>query len=84
MLTDSGRSLCYQLPAVVQSGKTRGITLVVCPFFSLIYDQVEHLRALNISAVALNSKGTLKDRSRIIEILRVNSPKQYIETVWVT
>ncbi|KAI0812985.1 P-loop containing nucleoside triphosphate hydrolase protein [Xylaria sp. FL0064] len=84
MPTGGGKSLCYQLPAVVQSGKTRGITLVVCPLLSLMYDQVEHLRALNISAVALNSEGTPEDRSRIMEILRVNSPEQYIDLLYVT
>ncbi|KAI1357828.1 P-loop containing nucleoside triphosphate hydrolase protein [Xylaria arbuscula] len=84
MATGGGKSLCYQLPAVVQSGKTRGITLVVCPLLSLMYDQVEHLRALNISAVALNSEGTMEDRSRIMEILRLNSPEQYIDLLYVT
>ncbi|KAI1288759.1 ATP-dependent DNA helicase [Xylaria venustula] len=84
MPTGGGKSLCYQLPAIVQSGKTRGITLVVCPLLSLMYDQVEHLRALNISAVALNSEGTPEDRSRIMEILKVNNPEQYIDLLYVT
>lgn len=84
MPTGGGKSLCYQLPAVVQSGKTRGITLVVCPLLSLMYDQVEHLRALNITAVSLNSEGTPEDRSRIMEILRLNSPEQYIDLLYVT
>ncbi|KAI0804894.1 P-loop containing nucleoside triphosphate hydrolase protein [Xylaria sp. FL0064] len=84
MPTGGGKSLCYQLPAVVQTGKTRGITLVVCPLLSLMYDQVEHLNALNIRAVALNSKRTPGDRNRIMEILRVNSPKQYIDLLYVT
>ncbi|KAJ3568927.1 hypothetical protein NPX13_g6255 [Xylaria arbuscula] len=84
MPTGGGKSLCYQLPAVVRSGKTRGITLVICPLISLMYDQVEHLRALSISAVALNSEGTMEDRSRIMEILRLNSPEQYVDLLYVT
>ncbi len=49
--TGGGKSLCFQLPALAQSG----LTLVVSPLIALMKDQVDNLQASGVAATFLNS-----------------------------
>ena len=69
MPTGGGKSLCYQLPSIVQPG----IGLVVSPLIALMQDQVSALRQLGVRAAFLNSTLAWNEQSRIIDSVRGGS-----------
>ena len=55
MPTGGGKSLCYQVPAIVRHRAGRGVTLVVSPLIALMQDQVGALEEAGVHAAFLNS-----------------------------
>jgi len=61
MPTGGGKSLCYQLPALLRDG----VTLVVSPLIALMRDQVRGLRAAGVEAGALTSANTEEETEAV-------------------
>jgi ATP-dependent DNA helicase RecQ len=66
MPTGSGKSLCYQLPALILDG----VTLVVSPLIALMKDQVDALQARGLPATFINSSISDTEQRARIEALR--------------
>lgn len=66
MPTGGGKSLCYQLPALLMDG----ITVVVSPLIALMQDQVDALEEVGVRAAYLNSTLSTDDSARIRAELR--------------
>ncbi len=71
MPTGGGKSLCFQLPALLLPG----VTLVVSPLIALMKDQVDALKTKGISAELLNSSLNLEEQRTVLESIRSNKIK---------
>ena len=69
--TGSGKSICYQLPAIIQGG----ITVVISPLKSLIKDQIENLKKKNITAVGYYGDINQSEKNKILQEMLTENPK---------
>lgn len=84
MPTGGGKSLCYQLPSIIHSGKTHGVTIVISPLLSLMQDQVDHLQKLKIQAFMINSEVSAEHKKLVFQSLRGPRPENFIQLLYVT
>ncbi|XLZ69268.1 DNA helicase RecQ [Massilia sp. SR12] len=68
MPTGGGKSLCYQIPAMLRDG----VGVVVSPLIALMQDQVDALAEVGVRAAFLNSTQTYEEAARIERLVRSN------------
>ena len=70
--TGTGKSLCYQIPALSRFDKTGALTVVISPLVALMSDQVAGLEAKNIkSCAALNGLLSMPERADVLDRVRL-------------
>ncbi len=65
MPTGGGKSLCYQVPAILRQQAGHGVTIVVSPLIALMHDQVGALQELGVAAAFLNSSQDMQEAQEV-------------------
>jgi ATP-dependent DNA helicase RecQ len=65
MPTGGGKSLCYQVPAILRHRRQQGVAIVVSPLIALMHDQVGALEEAGVQAAYLNSSLSGEEAARI-------------------
>ncbi len=73
MPTGGGKSLCYQIPAIVRQREGRGVSIVVSPLIALMHDQVGALLEAGVDAAFLNSSLSPDQAQQVERRLRQGS-----------
>ena len=71
MPTGGGKSLCYQVPALI----FEGLTIVISPLIALMKDQVDALRLNGVKAAFLNSTQSNAEQEEILNAIKANKLK---------
>jgi ATP-dependent DNA helicase RecQ len=85
--TGGGKSLCYQLPALVRYWRRGTLTVVISPLQALMKDQVDNLfkKTGTLFAEAVSGLQTLPERGEVFERIRLGDTVKYLrESGWVT
>lgn len=71
MPTAAGKSICYQIPAII----LEGTSIVISPLISLMKDQVDNLKQIGIDVAYINSTLSLSEYNKVISNIKVGNYK---------
>lgn len=70
--TGSGKSILFQIPAIVAAEKNNLLTIVISPLIGLMKDQVNNIKSLTNCAATINSEYTPIEKEQILEDIKNN------------